>query len=56
MELIGTYAALGLGRVDAIVVAVGERRGATQVATLDHWDLRVVRSRQVDALSCCRTE
>jgi predicted nucleic acid-binding protein len=42
-ELILTYAVLGLGVVDASVVAVAERLDITTVATLNHRDFRVVR-------------
>lgn len=48
-ELIETYADLGLGLVDASVVAVAERLGLASVATLNHRDFRVVRPRHVDA-------
>lgn len=40
---IRTYADLPLGVVDAAVVAVTERLGATQIATLDHRHFTVVR-------------
>lgn len=49
IELIETYADLGLGLVDASIVAVAERHGATQLATLNHRDFHVVRPRHVDA-------
>lgn len=42
-ELIATYADLGLGIVDASVVAVAERLGLSQVASLDHRHFTVVR-------------
>lgn len=42
-ELIGTYAELGLGLVDASIVAVAERLGVTSVATLNRRDFTVVR-------------
>lgn len=48
-ELIDTYHDLGLGLVDASVIAVAERLGITQVATLDHRHFRVVRPRHVTA-------
>lgn len=48
-ELIATYADLGLGLVDASVVAVAERLGVAQIATLDHRHFSVVRPRHVDA-------
>lgn len=49
LQLIETYADLGLGPVDASVVAVAERYGASEIATLNHRDFRVVRPRHVDA-------
>ncbi|MFN8038879.1 MAG: PIN domain-containing protein [Acidimicrobiales bacterium] len=48
-ELIATYADLGLGLVDASVVALAERLGITTVATLNHRDFRVVRPAHCDA-------
>ncbi|MHB8290079.1 MAG: type II toxin-antitoxin system VapC family toxin [Acidimicrobiales bacterium] len=48
-ELVETYADLGLGMVDATVVAVAERIGSRQVAMLDKRDFRVVRPRHVAA-------
>lgn len=44
-ELIQTYADLPLGAVDASVVAIAERLGVRQVATLDRRDFSVVRPR-----------
>lgn len=48
-ELISTYADLGLGLVDASVVAVAERLEADEIATLDHRHFSVVRPRHVAA-------
>jgi predicted nucleic acid-binding protein len=48
-DLIVAYADLGLGVVDASVVAVAERLGITTVATLNHRDFRVVRPTHTDA-------
>ena len=42
-ELVGTYRDLPLGSVDASVVAAAERRGITQIATLDRRHFTVVR-------------
>lgn len=42
-SLVEHYADLGLGAVDASVIALAERRGATEIATLDHRHFRVVR-------------
>ena len=49
VELIAMYADLGLGFVDASVVAVGERLGVSTIATLNRRDLAVVRPAHVDA-------
>jgi hypothetical protein len=49
-ELERTYASLGLGLVDASVIAVCERLGETKVATLDRRHFTVVRPRHCDAL------
>lgn len=46
-ELVETYADLGLGTVDAAVVAIAERLGATKVATLDRRHFSVVRPAHV---------
>lgn len=49
-DLVEQYADLGLGLVDASVVAVAERLGARTVATLNHRDFHVVRPRHCAAL------
>jgi len=49
-QLIEQYADLGLGLVDASVVAVAERLGITTVATLNRRDFLVVRPRHCEAL------
>jgi predicted nucleic acid-binding protein len=49
-DLVEQYADLGLGLVDASVVAVAERLGTRTVATLNHRDFRVVRPRHCAAL------
>lgn len=48
-SLVESYADLGLGLVDASIVAIAERLGATAIATLNHRDFQVVRPRHVDA-------
>jgi uncharacterized protein len=48
-ELVEMYADLGLGTVDATVIAVAERREATTIATLDHRHITVVRPVHIDA-------
>lgn len=48
-DLVGTYADMDLGIVDAAVIAVAERIGATTVATINHRDFRVVRPSHCDA-------
>ena len=50
-ELVETYGDLPLGSVDASVVAVAERLGATEVATLDHRHFHVVRPRHAAAFT-----
>ena len=47
-ELVETYGDLGLGGVDASLVAIAERLNVTAIATLDHRDFTVVRPRHVD--------
>lgn len=49
-ELTSTYSDLGLGFVDAAVLAIVERFGERQVATLDHRHFGVVRLAHGDAL------
>lgn len=48
-ELLETYEDLRLGVVDASVIAVAERLGLSEIATLNHRDFRVVRPRHLDA-------
>jgi len=48
--LIARYADLGLGLVDASVIAVAERLAVTTIATLNHCDFAVVRPAHCDAL------
>lgn len=43
IELVTTYADLGLGIVDASLVTIAERLGHKHIATLNHRDFRVVR-------------
>lgn len=50
IELIDTYADMGLGLVDASLIAIAERLTVTTVATLNHRDFRVVRPSHCDAL------
>jgi predicted nucleic acid-binding protein len=47
-ELVSIYGDLPLGSVDASVVAAAERRGVTEIATLDHRDFSVVRPAHTD--------
>lgn len=42
-DLVQTYADFPLGTTDASVIAVAERLGATEIATLDHRHFRAVR-------------
>ena len=50
-ELVITYQSLPLGTTDATVIAVCERLGLTEVASLDRRHLTVVRPRHVRALT-----
>ena len=43
LELVEIYASLGLGTVDASIVAVAERLGTTEIATMNGRDFYVVR-------------
>jgi uncharacterized protein len=49
VELIDTYADLGLGLVDASLVAAAEHYDQTRIATLNHRDFTVVRPSHTDA-------
>ena len=49
-DLVVRYASLPLGTTDASVIAVAERLGLTEVATLDRRHFTVVRPNHVDAL------
>ena len=49
-DLVGTYADLPLGTVDASVIALAERLNLPAVATLDHRHFSIVRPRHVPAL------
>ncbi|MBI2236936.1 MAG: twitching motility protein PilT [Actinobacteria bacterium] len=49
-ELVDRYADLGVGFVDAAVLAIVERLGEPKLATLDHRHFSVMRPRHVDAL------
>jgi predicted nucleic acid-binding protein len=50
-ELVTGYADLPLGTTDATVIALSERLGVGEVATLDHRHFRVVRPQHVAALT-----
>jgi uncharacterized protein len=49
-DLVERYADFPLGTTDAAVLAVAERLGVVEVATLDRRHFGVVRPRHVDAL------
>ena len=49
IDLITTYADLGLGFVDASIVAVAERLALSTIATFNHRDFAVVRPSHRDA-------
>jgi uncharacterized protein len=48
IELVETYADLGLGTVDASIIAIAERLGVTTIATMNHRDFSVVRPTHTD--------
>lgn len=50
-ELVATYADLGLGNVDASVVAIAERLNISTLLTLNRRDFSVVRPRHVEAFT-----
>ena len=49
IELIVEYEDLGLGLVDASIIAIAERLAISQIATLNRLDFAVVRPRHLDA-------
>lgn len=49
--LVEEYADLSLGTTDAVVVAVSERLGCTDVATLDRRDFTVVQPAHIEAFT-----
>jgi uncharacterized protein len=51
VELVETYADFPLGATDASVVAVAERLGIAEIATLDHRHFRAIRPRHVSAFT-----
>ena len=51
IELIETYADMGLGLVDASIVTVAENLTVTTIATLNERDFRVVRPAHCDAFT-----
>lgn len=53
-ELVARYRDLGLGTVDASVVAAAERLGITRIATLDRRHFSVVRPRHAAAFELPR--
>ena len=50
-DLVTAYESLPLGTTDASVVAIAERLGLTDVATLDRRHFTVVRPKHADALT-----
>jgi predicted nucleic acid-binding protein len=50
-ELVETYADFPLGTTDAAVIAVAERLGIIEIATLDHRHFHAVRPRHTDAFT-----
>jgi predicted nucleic acid-binding protein len=55
-EMVERYADLPLGAADASVIAIAERLGAREIATLDRRDFTVVRPSHVNARPCCQTD
>jgi uncharacterized protein len=55
VEMIDTYLDLGLGVVDASIVAVAERLGLTTIATMNTRDFRVVRPAHIDTFELLPT-
>jgi len=51
VELVQQYSNLPLGAVDAFVIAVAERIGATEIATLDHRHFAIVQPKHVTAFT-----
>jgi uncharacterized protein len=47
-ELVELYADFPLGGTDASLVAIAERRGVTQIATLDHRHIHAVRPKHCE--------
>ncbi|MGH7749539.1 MAG: type II toxin-antitoxin system VapC family toxin [Candidatus Dormibacteria bacterium] len=56
VELVERYADLGLGLVDASLIAVAERLGVATLATLNHRDFTVVRTPATSTPSPCSPE
>ncbi|MET8157124.1 PIN domain-containing protein [Sphaerisporangium sp. NPDC005289] len=50
-ELVTSYADFPLGAVDASVIAIAERLGVQDVATLDYRHFRVVRPRHINGFA-----
>lgn len=50
-DLVETYADFPLGTTDAAVIAVAERFGVTEIATLDRRHFHAVRPRHADGLT-----
>lgn len=50
-DLVDRYADFPLGTTDAAVVAVAERLGISEIATLDHRHFRAVRPRHVETFT-----
>ena len=50
-QLVQQYADLPLGTTDATVIALAERTGVSEVATLDHRHFTVVRPSHVSAFT-----
>jgi uncharacterized protein len=51
LQLVETYASMGLGTVDASIVAVAERLGITDIATMNGRDFHTVRPAHTTAFT-----
>jgi uncharacterized protein len=51
VELVGTYASMKLDVIDASIIAVAERLGMTEIATMNGRDFYAVRPRHTDGFT-----
>jgi len=50
-ELVQTYSDFPLGGIDASIVAIAERLGLTDIATIDHRHFRVIKPKHTEAFT-----